>query len=125
MINHYETVLADESLIDKEIIDNLKAVRKEFDSPRRSDLVAEIEEIKIDKEDLIKEEDVYISVSKDGYVKRSSNRSYQAASQSVPTTKDEDYIVSIMEANTLDKLVIITSKGNYAYIPVYTILEKP
>ena len=61
-------------------------------------------------------------VTKDGYIKRTSWRSYQA-SQEEATLKDNDYILGLYELNTLDTLLLFTNLGNYLYVPVHTIYD--
>ena len=70
---------------------------------------------------MIAKEDVIVTLTKDGYIKRASNRSYQSSNGEAPQLKDGDYIIGIFELNTLDTLLVFTSLGNYLYIPVYTI----
>ncbi len=118
-------LLNDPSIVNDKIKDKLKEIKEEFYSPRLSEIVEEVEEIKISKEDLIDSEDVHISISENGYIKRSSTRSFLAAPNEYPDVKDDDNIIAMAPANTLDKLLIITSLGNYLYIPVFDIAEKP
>ena len=58
-------------------------------------------------------------VTKDGYVKRTSIRSYASSSSEEIALKDNDYLLGLFELNTLDTLLIFTSLGNYLYVPVH------
>ncbi|MDR3214679.1 MAG: DNA topoisomerase IV subunit A [Bacilli bacterium] len=121
-INHLTLLLNDSSLLNKEIINKLNEVKNAFTIERRSLIENDIVEINIDKEDLITEAEVMISISKDGYVKRSSMRSYQSNNDEF-VRKEDDFIFAISKASTLDKLLVFLDDGTYAYIPVYELLE--
>ena len=98
----------------------LRNIKKEYATPRKTEIQDEILDISIDEKAMIKEEDVVVLVTKDGYIKRSSFRSYSSSEES-PTLKDNDYPIGIYEASTLDTILIFTTFGNYLFIPVYTI----
>lgn len=125
LIDQLNTLIGSESLVEGEIKKKLRQIRNDFAIERKSEIVEEVEEIKIEKEALIQSEDVYISISKDGYIKRSSNRSYQSSEGALPDVKDGDWLIYSGQANTLDKVIAITEIGNYLYIPVYELQEKP
>lgn len=97
----------------------LLAIRKQFAEPRRSTIEAIIEEIKVDIDILIPSEEVYVSVTKDGYIKRTSMRSYSASNGTGHDMKDSDYMLFESEMNTQHHLLLFTSLGNYLYQPVY------
>ena len=103
------------SVIKKE----LKDVRKRFADDRRTIIVAEIEEIKINLEVLIASEDVIVTVTKDGYVKRTSQRSFAASNGMDFAIKDTDRLMSQLNMNTKDVLLLFTNKGSYLYLPVH------
>lgn len=103
------------AVIRKELLD----LRKKFAEPRRSVIEAKIEEIKVDIDILIPSEEVYVSVTKDGYIKRTSMRSYSASNGTGHDMKDSDYMLFESEMNTQHHLLLFTSLGNYLYQPVY------
>ncbi|MBB6447403.1 DNA topoisomerase IV subunit A [Bacillus benzoevorans] len=103
------------SVIKKE----LKDVQKRFRDERRTKIEAEIEEIKINLEVLIASEDVIVTVTKEGYVKRTSIRSYTASSGQDYGMKDSDRIIAQLNMNTTDVVLLFTNKGNYLYCPVH------
>lgn len=114
-------ILENEEILKKVMIEDLRKVKKEYASPRKSEIHEEIEEIKIDTTEMIAKEDVIVSLSKEGYIKRSSLRSYQATEEQ--TLKEGDYLLFLEKMNTQDVLLVFTSKGNYLYIPVHTIYD--
>ena len=81
----------------------------------------EITEIRIDEADMIPKEDVVVLITKDGYIKRTSFRSFTASNMDDLTLKENDYILGLYEMNTTDKLFVFTDGGNYLHIPVHII----
>ena len=121
LIEKYKLILNDEEVLKSVMKDELRAVKKEFATPRKTDIREEITDIKIDTTDMIAKEDVIVSITKDGYIKRSSIRSYSSSNGEMPQLKDGDYLIGMYEVNTLDTILVFTSMGNYLYIPVHTI----
>ena len=119
VIEGLEALLSDEKKLMKQIKKELLDIKKEYGEDRRTEIVDEVEEIKIDQEALIPKEDVVVVVTKDGYVKRTSKRSYTSSNDEDLTLKDNDYVIGLYEMNTLDTLLVFTNIGNYLYIPVY------
>lgn len=105
------------------MIKELKEVKKEFATPRKSKIENEIEEIKIDKVQMISNDRYVITVSKDGYAKRVSLRSYGASENIFTGCKEGDHIIGYHECNNLDTLIFFTNKGTYGYLPVYELEE--
>ncbi|AUD63019.1 DNA topoisomerase IV subunit A [Tenericutes bacterium MO-XQ] len=114
-----EHILSSEHALRKVIKRELLDVSKLLGDPRRSQIEEEIETIKIDEKDLITEERVMVGVTKEGYIKRSSTRSYQATQTA--GLKQDDALIFEKEINTLDTLLLFTNLGNYIYLPVYKI----
>jgi topoisomerase-4 subunit A len=108
---------------DKKLMDVIKnellEVKKQFSSPRRSKIEDEIVEIKISQEQLIVSEDVIVSVTKEGYIKRTSQRSFAASNIDALGMKDGDRLLWFDTINTLNTLLLFTDKGNYLYLPVH------
>ena len=121
LIAKYELILKDENELKSVMKDELRAVKKEFAEPRKTDIKDEITDIKIDSTEMIAKEDVIVSLTKDGYIKRTSQRSYSSSNNETPQLKDGDYIIGMFELNTLDTVLVFTSLGNYLYIPVHVI----
>ncbi len=122
-INDYEETLSNPNKLRKIIITDLKTIVKQFGQPRRSAIEEKEEEVQIDKRDLIAKEDVYVVVTRDGYIKRSSLKSYKSSNGSLPGVKVNDSIVMSAIANTVDYVLCFTNKGNYMVLPVHEILE--
>lgn len=115
-----EEILASEDKLKSVMKDDLRRVKKEYATPRKTEIKAEITEIKIDTTVMIPKEDVIVMVTKDGYIKRTSKRSYQASTEEA-SLKDNDYVLGLYELNTLDTLLLFTNLGNYLYVPVHVI----
>ena len=111
-------ILLDENKLHEVMKHELRKIKKEYAHDRKTEIRDEITEIKIDTTDMIPKEECIVAVTNEGYVKRSSLRSYQS-SESTPTLKEMDYVIGLYELNTLDTLLIFTDLGNYLYIPVY------
>ena len=78
---------------------------------------------KIDEKAMISKEECMITITRDGYIKRVSMRSYNASSDSMTQRKDTDSLVCYGASHTLQTLVFFTNRGTYGYIPVYQIEE--
>ena len=116
-----EAILADENVLCKVIKEELKEIKKKYATSRKSEIRDEITEIKIDATSMIPKEDVVVVVTNEGYIKRTSLRSFAASDMSDLTLKENDYVVGLYNMNTLDTLLIFTNLGNYLYIPVHEI----
>lgn len=118
-IAELEDILAHEKKLLKVITNSLKKVKKTYADERRSVIEEKIEEIKINLEVMIASEDVYVTVTKDGYIKRTSQRSYAASNGKDFGMKDTDRLIHQFEMNTTDVLLLFTNKGSYIYCPVH------
>nr|WP_309099437.1 DNA topoisomerase IV subunit A [Fredinandcohnia onubensis] len=118
-ISELVEILQNERKLFQVIKNDLKRVKKTYADNRRSKIEDEIEEIKINLEVLIPSEDVIVTVTQDGYVKRTSPRSYAASNGQDFGMKDTDRLLHKFEINTTDTLLLFTNKGNYLYIPVH------
>ena len=119
IINGLKAILESEDSLKEVIKKELRNIRKEYATPRLTEIKDEITEIKIDTTEMIPKEDVIVVVTKDGYVKRVSNRSYASRTEDESLVKDGDYVIGLYEMNTMDTLLMFTDKGNYLYIPVH------
>ncbi|MCT2536375.1 DNA topoisomerase IV subunit A [Aquibacillus koreensis] len=118
-INELEAILNDERKLFTVIKNDLKDLKKKYADKRKTIIEEEIEELKINLEVMIASEDVLVSVTRDGYVKRTSLRSYAASNGEDFAMKDEDHLVALQEINTTDKLLLFTNKGRYIFAPVH------
>lgn len=122
-ITYLQSILNSESVLHKVIIDRLNSVKKKYPMPRLSKIRDEIQEIKIDEQTMILSEDTNVSITRDGYIKRISTRSLKASEGTPFGKKENDYLVALYKANTLDHLLLFTDAGNYLFVPVYKIDE--
>ena len=118
-----EEILANREVLHQVIKEELLEIKEKYARPRMSEIREEITEIKIDATSMIPKEDVMVVVTNEGYIKRTSLRSYAASSMEDLTLKENDYVVGLYNMNTLDTLLIFTNLGNYLYIPVHEIPE--
>lgn len=123
-IDLYNSYLSDPDKLDRKIISSLKEIEKKFSSPRRTVITEEkLTFSTVDQTKLIAREDCVVSLTYDGYAKRTSPKSYKAFADSesytLPKTKAGDHVVFLHQASTHDSLLLFTNKGNYAYLPVY------
>ncbi|HBZ6482159.1 TPA: DNA topoisomerase IV subunit A [Listeria monocytogenes] len=118
-ISVLEKILGDEAELIAVLKEELAEIKKKYKTARRTEVQAEITEIKIDTEVLVANEDVIVSVTKEGYVKRTSQRSYAASNGAELAMKEADHAVFIQKMNSLDSLLLFTSKGNFIYRPVH------
>ena len=121
IINGLTAILGSEEVLKSVMKKDLRAVRDEYGLPRLTDIKDEITEIKIDEAAMIPKEDVVVAITKDGYIKRTSFRSYTSSNPEDLTLKENDYLIGLYEMNTTDTLLVFTNKGNYLHIPVHII----
>ena len=119
IINGLTAILGSEDVMKSVMKKDLRDVKKEYPTERLTDIKAEVTEIKIDTSAMIPREDCVVMVTRDGYVKRTSFRSYTASNPEDITIKENDYILGIYEMNTIDTLLVFTTHGNYLHIPVH------
>lgn len=118
IVARLEEILGDEAKLKAVMKEELRLIKKEYALPRLTDIKEEITEIKIDTSVMIPKEEVIVIVTKDGYVKRTSYRSYTSSSDEM-SLKTGDYILGYYEMNTQDTLLLFTNYGNFLYVPVY------
>ncbi|MFF5995047.1 DNA topoisomerase IV subunit A [Lysinibacillus sp. KU-BSD001] len=119
LIDQLTAILNDEKKLIRVIKAELTDIKKRFNEPRRSQIQAEIEEIKVTLDVLVPSEEVIVTVTKDGYVKRTSQRSYAASNGKDFAMKESDFLLYEETLNTQHHLLLFTSKGNYIYQPVH------
>ena len=114
-----KAILEDEKKLIRVIKSELNDIKKRFTVARLSTIEAEIEEIKVTRDVLVPSEEVVVTVTKDGYVKRTSLRSHSASNGKDFAMKDSDYLLYEANLNTQHHLLLFTSKGHYIYQPVH------
>lgn len=105
------------------IKEELNEIKKKFKSERLSLIEAEIEEIKIDKEVMVPSEEIILSMTRHGYIKRTSIRSFNASGVEDIGLKDGDSLLKHQEVNTQDTVLVFTNKGRYLFIPVHKLAD--
>jgi len=126
LIAYLNSVLASEALVMKIITDELKEIREAYSDPRRTEIVPETREIDI--EDLIVEEDMIITISHTGYIKRNPVTIYRSQKRGGKgkigmETKEEDFVEHLFVASTHDYLFFFTDSGKVYSIKVHQIPE--
>lgn len=120
-IDALNSILQNENILKKVMKKELKDINKEYITPRKTEIKEEITEIKIDLKEMIPEEDTIVLTTKDGYIKRTSPRSFNSSNLEDLNIKENDYILSLYNMTTLNTLLLFTSLGNYLHIPVHLI----
>lgn len=121
IISGLTSILGSEAVLKSVMKKDLRDVRDNYETSRITEIKDEITEIKIDTTAMIPKEDVVVLVTKDGYIKRTSFRSYTASNPDDITIKENDYLIGMYEMNTTDTLLLFTSMGNYLHIPIHII----
>lgn len=118
-IEELETILNNENKLLNVIKKDLRSIKKQYSTPRKTKVEEKVEELKINLEVTVPSEDVLVSVTKEGYTKRTSLRSYAASSGADFAMKEGDHLLGLFEINTTDTLLLFTNKGNYLFLPVH------
>lgn len=123
LIAHLQAILDSDEVLRGVIIDDLKAIKKKYPTPRLTKIQEEVRDTSIDDKAMIISEDCLVSLTRDGYLKKISLRSYKASAGTPIGKKDDDQLCALFEANTVQTILAFTSKGNYCFIPVHKIDE--
>ena len=121
MIEFLNSILNNESILKTQMKKELQEIKKEYGNERRTEIRDEISEIKIDMKDMIPKENTIVVVTKEGYVKRVSPKSYTDEEETV--MKPGDYVIGLYDTTTLNNIMLFTNLGRYCYIPVHLIPE--
>ncbi|GGA01547.1 DNA topoisomerase 4 subunit A [Paenibacillus marchantiophytorum] len=107
------------------IKDEMGEVRKKYGIDRRSEIQGEVEELKVNLEVLVNSEDVLVTLSNEGYLKRTSKLSFTRSGGELENTglKERDYLRFLLDVNTIENLLIFTKKGQYYLLPVHQVPE--
>lgn len=101
----------------------LREVKKKFGNPRLSELQDTAKTIEIDTASLIVEEETYISVTRAGYIKRTSPRSFSASTVEELGKREDDRMIFLSQAKTTQHLLLFTNLGNVIYRPVHELSD--
>ena len=122
-ISHLEGLLNSSTKMNNLIKSDLNKIKEKYGDPRRTLIEEQVTSFEVDKKALILKEEVMVSVTKDGYIKRSQLKSYKSSGESLPNIKLGDTIKGIIKANTTDTLILFTNFGNFVSVPVYRLKE--
>lgn len=116
-------IIGDERTMYNLVKKELREVKKKFATPRLSSLEDTAKAIEIDTASLIAEEDTYVSVTKAGYIKRTSPRSFAASTLEEIGKRDDDRLIFVQSAKTTQHLLMFTSLGNVIYRPIHELAD--
>ncbi|VPK29371.1 topoisomerase IV subunit A, ParC [Streptococcus pneumoniae] len=116
-------IICDERTMYNLMKKELREVKKKFATPRLSSLEDTAKAIEIDTASLIAEEDTYVSVTKAGYIKRTSPRSFAASTLEEIGKRDDDRLIFVQSAKTTQHLLMFTSLGNVIYRPIHELAD--
>ncbi|HFI0159431.1 TPA: DNA topoisomerase IV subunit A [Streptococcus suis] len=116
-------IIGDERTMFNLMKKELREVKKQFGNPRLSELQDQAEAIEIDTASLIVEEETFVSVTKAGYIKRTSPRSFGASTVEEVGKRDDDQLIFLQNAKTTQHLLLFTNLGNVIYRPVHELTD--
>ena len=119
----YEDILNNQDVLESVVVKELKEVKKSFGSERRTEITEKAAKIEINEKALVADESVRVLVSRDGYLKRSSLRSFQSTDDEDNGLPAGDEVVFEKTLSTLNNLYLFTNKGNLIYRPVHELVE--
>lgn len=124
-IAYLRGILSSEKKLMNVIKEEMTEIRNKYGIDRRSDIQNEVEELKVNLEVMVSAEDVFVTLSNEGYIKRTSKLSFTRSGGELEKTglKEGDYVRHLLEVNTLDNLLIFTQKGQYYLLPVHQVPE--
>ncbi|MBT1322324.1 DNA topoisomerase IV subunit A [Mycoplasma bovis] len=122
-IKQCELLLTNPDEFNNYLVSLFRDLKHKFGRIRRTSI--EIEQINssVNQEDLVKEEEVFLGISKFGYIKKVSKKTYESNLITTYGIKEDDNILFYDIASSLDKLLLFTNLGNYAYLPVFKVNE--
>ncbi len=122
-IENLQGILEDSKKLDRVLIKDLKEIADKYGDDRRTEIGEKEESQPIDKRELIAKEEVMVSVSRDGYIKRSSIKSYKGCNGDLPGMKQGDALIAADSALTTDYVMLFTNLGNFITVPVHKLEE--
>ena len=122
-ITMLKAIIGDERTMFNVMKRELREVKKKFGNPRLTELQAQAQTIEIDTASLIVEEETFVSVTRGGYIKRTSPRSYNSSTVDEVGKRDDDELIFVQQAKTTQHLLIFTNLGNVIYRPVHEITD--
>lgn len=121
-IKECELILNNDDKLKDVMKSELREIKKNYMTPRKTEIRDEITEIKVDLKEMIPDEQVIVVVTNEGYVKKVSQKSYKANNEET-ALKPGDYIINKYQVSTLDNLLMFTNLGNYLFVPIHILPE--
>lgn len=122
-IAYLAAIIGDERTMYNLMKKELREVKKKFGTPRLSELQDIAKTIEIDTASLVVEEETYVSITKAGYIKRTSPRSFAASTVEEIGKRDDDRLIFMSPAKTTQQLLLFTNLGNVIYRPVHELSD--
>lgn len=122
-IAKFKQILLDDHELALVIKQELRAIKKSFDSPRQTQIENEVQKLTVDTKITVANEEVMVLVSHAGYIKRSSMRSFNASDFSDNGLREDDYPLLVTKTSTLSHLFMFTNQGNVIYRPVHEVMD--
>jgi len=127
LIENLKSLLASERKILDLIVEELKEIKQKYGEPRKTQIIAKEKEVSI--EDLIKEEDMVVTITHKGLIKRTPVSIYKAQRRGgrgiiALTTKDDDFVENMFISNTHNYILFFSNKGRCYWLKVYEIPEE-
>lgn len=124
-IDYLRGILGSTAKLIKVIKEEMTEIRNKFGIDRRSSIQSEVEELKVNVQVLVNSEDVLVTLSGEGYIKRTSKLSFTRSGGDIGSSgvKEGDYVKYLLEVNTIENLLMFTRKGQYYLLPVHQVPE--
>ena len=118
IIEELEKILGSEDVLCQVVKKELRDIKKKYGKPRRTEISETVRDISISAQDLIVKEQVIVTLTAQGYIKKVPMKSFTAANGEETGLKPGDYVLKSFETNTLNKIIVFTKLGNYIYVPI-------
>lgn len=118
IIEELEKILSSEDVLCQVVKKELRDIKKKYGKPRRTEISETVRDISISAQDLIVKEQVIVTLTAQGYIKKVPMKSFTAANGEETGLKPGDYVLKSFETNTLNKIIVFTKLGNYIYVPI-------
>ena len=122
LIKECEEILEDEVKLKNVMKSELREIKKNYATPRKTEIKDEITDIKFEEKEMIPNEKVVVVVTHDGYVKRVPEKSFKATDEET-TLKPGDYIIDKYATTTQKTILLFTNLGNYLFVPIHKLPE--
>ncbi|VEU59843.1 DNA topoisomerase IV subunit A [Mesomycoplasma neurolyticum] len=122
-IKEIDLLLNNENEFNKFLVKNLLKIKEKYATPRKTEILDEELKIELKTEELIKKEDFYLAISKEGYIKKLTIKTFETNKIENYVLKEKDSLIFLSKVNSLNKLLIFTNTGKYIFLPLHKIEE--